>query len=270
MSNYPLSQQGLFTPIDGTSSILHGTVAWATKQRLYDVTGVQGSGSEIIADCSPQYGFGAEFDEMASQGWVFNKHYTSGEKSSITLGNVVVRPTRWSLQKVWPLYEVSGVGPHGQCDETAKWAAGTPEFILTCEGYPLQTTGPVVRTKLVPVTFVASGIGTMTWSNDAHVETFEFANQFTKGGNSVFRFRGKIAGDMTLSAVPAADAADLKWLLEAKKPVRGTFTLDGDAETISEKAIMYDVSLKYNAAYGGHVTASTKMRVDAKDEGIYV
>ena len=257
--SFPHSQAASFSPIGGTRAIKYGTVDWSTSQRHYDVTG----GSDLQA----HYDFEPTVEEMMGEGWAFTTRYSSQQQSTITLGSVAIHPDVWILRKSWPLYEISGSSPNfGESDKNATWDAAPPTFTLQVQGEVLETSGPGLREKNIATTIFAEGIGTLTWDSTTHVESFRMSNRFTVGGKPKASFNGKIEGKCTVAGTPT-DGNDFRWLLAPggihDDPVKGLFTLNTGAETITRSALMYDVTLKWDKALrGGRVTVSSKMRVD--------
>jgi hypothetical protein len=256
---FPHIQTGSFTPIAGTSAIKYGTIAWATTQRLYDVTGG--------TDAQSHYDFGPTLEEMVGEGWAFTTRHSSQQQSSITLGSVSMHPDKWTLRKSWPLYEVSGFDPQqGVWDDNAAWGYGTPTYDLMVEGGVTESSGPGLRQKRVSTSIFGEGIGTITWDSDTHVEAFRMTGRFTRGGKPQATFTGKVEGKCSVTGTPT-DGNDLRWLLApggvSDHPVRGRFTLDTGAESITENAYMYDVTIRWDrAAKGGKVTTASRMRLD--------
>ena len=262
-TTYPYSQQASFTPIAGTGAIKYESIAWQTSQRLYDTTGFKGGTPE----CQSSYDFSPTVEDMIGSGWAYTTRYSFKQASLITLGSVTIQPSMWIIHKTWPLYEVSGIQPmSGKCDNNAAWGAGPPVYRLTVHGHVLKPSGPGLREKHVSTVITAEGIGSISWDSDTHVEIFKAKNDFSSGGLPQAVFQGRVEGKCSITDYPT-DGNDFRWLLQTQgvtdNPVRGLFSLDTNAETVSANALMYDVAIKWEAADGGgHVTVNSKMRLD--------
>ena len=259
---YAYSIAGSFTPIAGTSAIKYESINWRTNNRLYDATGFQGT----TPDKSRNYDFGVPVEDMQGRGWAYTTRYGSSQQASITLGTVNMVPLRWTVRKSWRLTPASGHGPLGKDCSLSNWGYDTPTYDIACEGLVLQSDGPKVRSQRVSVSITSEGFGTMSWDNDIHVSHFTIGNRLTKGTKVKCSFSGKVEGSVSYSDVPS-DGNDFSWLFVgagvADPPVSGLFTLDTNAETITNNALMYDVTLRFLASTAHKVQIDTRMRVNA-------
>jgi hypothetical protein len=230
---------------------------------MYPTGGVIGT----KADCQARDDFSPSIFEMIGRGWAYTSRYSSRQKSILTLGDINIRPSIWTLRKRWPLYEVSGINPNnGDKDCNSRWAAGPPATELSARGLVLESDGPGLQIKNSSCSIFAEGVGTITWAEPLDVINFTMSSMYTKGGKPTCSFRAGAEGRTLVSGTPS-DGNDFAWLLNRggvkDNPIRGRFTYDTNAESINDAAIMYDVTLEWNSAVqGGRVRVDARMRLD--------
>jgi hypothetical protein len=98
------------------------------------------------------------------------------------------------------------------------------------------------------------------------IESMMLRAPFTRGGKPKAQFRARTEGPVQIAGTPT-DGNDFRWLLKPDSikdnPVKGKFTYDTNAESVTSNATMYDLTLNWNTAMqGGRVRVSTRMRLD--------
>jgi hypothetical protein len=260
---FPLAGRGSVTLSGGLSAVAGLDTAAVQYQGRPQSIEIAGDSDE-----RQRYTRGLPSADMSLSGYVMGASgfVGFGQRSTLTLGTVLVRPDRWTLTKTWPLLQISG-----DANTRHKWTWGTPTYALSFQGTPTIVAGvggPLVDTETLTASIAADSIGTIAFAA-AHADYWRHVTPLRDGGRPYCWFSGRLSGGAGEVAYTAGTSPnDFAWLFTTPAagvcdaPVRGTYAIDTNGQVLQGTGILYSVSLFFNASLGGALSFSAAIRQD--------